>query len=120
MIDFDQPSGGAGVFDATPSRAVAELSTAVTRRVLIVGARYRLDDVLRRIALDLLGGSRPEDLPAAVSSWVRAAADDAVAAVCDDTLATLVEEIDARLAAAAPDVVRRLDDMAARRDAGIL
>jgi hypothetical protein len=110
----------AAVRGDNPSPAVAELTSAVTHRVVRVGARYRLDGVLRRIAMDLLGGSGPDELPTAVSSWVQAATDAAVAAVCDTSLAALVEEIDAQLAKAPADVVRRLDDMATRHDAGII
>lgn len=103
-----------------PSPAVAELTSAVTRRVARVGARYRLDGVLRRIAMDLLGGSRPDELPVAVSDWVETATDAAVAAVCDTSLAALVEAIDAQLVKAPADVVRRLDDAAMRHDAGMV
>lgn len=109
----------AEVLDDHP-KAIANLSSTVNRRVIRVGARYQLDTALRRIAIDLLGGSRPDELPTAMSAWVQAATDAAVAAVCDTSLAALVEAIDAQLAKAPVDVVRRLDDMATRHDAGII
>jgi hypothetical protein len=106
--------------DGLTATAPRQLPLSVRGRVRRVGADYRLEGELRLIAIDLLGVARADELPLAMASWVQTATGAAVAAVRDATLAALVEAIDAQLASAPADVVRRLGDAASRHDAGII
>ncbi|HEY3524544.1 MAG TPA: hypothetical protein VGK63_12665 [Candidatus Limnocylindrales bacterium] len=107
-----------------PERSVASETDRATpgigRRALRVGARGRLESELRAIALDLLGPFPSDELPADVAMWIDAAAESAVTSVCDASLSRLIEALDTRRATAPPIVLRRLDDAAARHDAGII
>ena len=99
---------------------VRRLSPRLARRVAAVAARARLERELRAIALDLLGPADPARLPAATRAWVDSATDDAVGAVRDLSLATLVERLDAVVATAPAEVVTRLDEAADRVAAGLV
>ena len=81
-------------------------------------ARSRLETDMREIAVDLLGGSQPGELPTDCSEWLAAAIEATVTRVCDASLGALAEALDARLAAAPPGFVQRLRDAEARHDAG--
>jgi uncharacterized protein (DUF2249 family) len=98
---------------------VRRLSPRLARRVTAVAARARLERELRSIALDLLGPADPARLPAATRAWVDAATEEAIGAVRDLSLATLVERLDAVVATAPPDVMTRLDEAADRVAAGL-
>ncbi|HET7026760.1 MAG TPA: DUF2249 domain-containing protein [Candidatus Limnocylindrales bacterium] len=96
------------------------LSPRLVRRVDHTRARARLEDQLRSIALDLLGPSDRELLPAESAAWVEEAADRAVEAVRDASLTVLVERLEASLAAAPPTVAERLEEATERQEAGIV
>ncbi|MEO8246141.1 MAG: hypothetical protein ABI622_03385 [Chloroflexota bacterium] len=89
------------------------------RRATRVMARGRLQDELRAIVLDMLGPCEPDELPAAVAAWVDGATDRAVSAVCDRSVEALVEALESAVAGAPRDVLVRLDQAAARHDAGL-
>ncbi len=120
---LDGPARWAGMLrrlrpDDDPA-PVRRLSPRLARRVAVVEASARLERELRAIVLDLLGPADPARLPAATRAWVDGAADEAVGAVRDLSLATLVERLDAAVAAAPPEVVRQLDEALDRVSVGI-
>lgn len=82
-------------------------------------ARARLYSELRLIALDLLAPCDPDELPVEMSAWVECAAGRAASAVCDTTMSSLIRSLESSLAGAPAEFVRRLDQVAIRRDAGI-
>jgi hypothetical protein len=83
-----------------------------------VGARRRLEDELRAIAVDLLGPNEADEFPAACTTWIAIATKAAVSKVCDTTLEALVRELDARLADVPPDVIRQLRRARLRHEIG--
>ncbi|HET7026393.1 MAG TPA: hypothetical protein VFI28_01740 [Candidatus Limnocylindrales bacterium] len=90
------------------------------RRAIRIGARDRLRSELRAIAIDLLGPFASDELPSDVSAWIDGATESAVASVCDASLSGLIDALESRRAVAPAAVVQRLDDAAARHDAGIV
>lgn len=105
-----------------PARLIPQwtmLSPRANRRVITIMARTRLRDDLRSIVFDVLGLSEPRDLPADTAAWVNSAAEVVAGAVCDASVSTLLETIDAALAEAPPKVVVGLADAAIRHNAGI-
>lgn len=93
--------------------------TRMARRVTAIAARSRLERELRAIVLDLLGPADPAWLPEATRTWVDSTTGDAVEAVCDESLATLVKHLDAVMATAPRDVRMRLDAAAEQVTAGL-
>jgi hypothetical protein len=81
-------------------------------------ARARLRGDLRSLVFDVLGRNEPRDLPAETSAWLDSAAEIAAGAVCDTSVNTLLETIDATLADAPPTVIAELADSAIRHNAG--
>lgn len=102
------------------SAPVRRLSPRLARRVSATEARARLGADLRSIALDLIGSPDPAALPPGPARWARDAADEAVAAVRDQSLSALVERLDAILATAPADVSHCLDEAADRQEAGLI
>jgi hypothetical protein len=90
------------------------------RRAIRIGAHDRLRSELRAIAIDLLGPFASDELPSDVSAWIDGATESAVASVCDASLSGLIDALESRRAAAPAAVLHRLDDAAARHDAGIV
>ena len=107
-----------GASQALP--AARPLTPRLVRRVARTRARARLAGDLRAIALDLLGPSDPHALPAESAAWVEEAADRAVEAVRDASLTVLVDRLEAIMAGAPPAVAERLEEAAARQEAGIV
>ncbi len=99
---------------------VRRLSPRLARRVTATGARSRLTDEMRSIALDLIGPSDPAALPASAAAWVETAVAEAVEAVGDLSLARLVERLDSVLASAPPEIAHRVDAVLDCQEAGIL
>jgi len=97
---------------------VAERSPFLARSLARTGARSRLEAELRAIAVDLLGGCQPGELPNECADWLATTVEAAVTRVCDASLAALAETLSSRLAAAPPGVAPRLRDAEARNDAG--
>lgn len=100
--------------------AARQLTSRLARRVAAVAARARLERELRLLALDLLGPADPARLTPDVRTWIDGATDEAVGAVRDLLLATLVERLDEALETAPPDVLARLEEAADRMAAGIV
>ena len=100
------------------SETSVALSPQLARSVSRTAARSRLERELRSIAVDLLGGSNPGELPDDCGRWLATTVDAAIAGVCDASLRSLLEALDAQLAVAPPPVARRLADAELRHDAG--
>lgn len=94
------------------------LAPGLARKVTRVGAKGRLEDQLRSIAIDLLGPNESDEFPAACADWVATTTEAAVAKVTDSALEALVRGLDSLLVAVPPDVARHLDRANARREAG--
>lgn len=94
--------------------------SGVARHVRGVAARARLEDVLRSIAVDLLGSTGSDELPTACADWVDATTRDAASGVSEAALDGLIRVLDSRLLDAPPSVARRLDEARLRRDAGFI
>jgi len=104
--------------DSHPS--ISRPARRMGSRAVRIGAHDRLRSELRSIAIDLLGPFASDELPSDVSTWIDAATEGAVASVCDASLSGLIDALESRRAAAPPAVLHRLDDAAARHDAGIV
>jgi hypothetical protein len=96
------------------------LVSGLARSLARVGARERLDRELRLLAVDLLGPSASDELPADCSAWMAAAIESAVRGVSEASLSALVETLEAQLAAAPPGIARRLNEARIRHDAGFI
>lgn len=94
-------------------------SRLIARRVTVTAAHSRLERELRSIVLDLLGPADPAWLPADTRAWVDSTTGEAVEAVCDASLASLVEHLDAVIATAPADVISRLDEATDQVTAGL-
>jgi hypothetical protein len=111
---------------SSPSLAVLKrprtdhMARTVAARAMRVGARRRLETELRAIAVDLLGPFESDELPPGLATWVDVTAERAVSAVCDESLAALIEALESRIMSAPPAFVESLDAVAARHDAGIV
>lgn len=105
-------------YDEQPA-PVRRLSPLLARRVGTTNARNRLAGELRSIAIDLLGPSDPHTLAPEATTWVEQAADEAVLAIGDLSLAQLVERLDAILERAPTAVAGRLNAAADRQEAGV-
>jgi hypothetical protein len=96
------------------------MARTVAARAMRVGAKSRLETELRAIAVDLLGPFQSDELPPGLAAWVDTTTERAVATVCDESLAALIQALESRVMSAPPAFVESLDDVAARHDAGIV
>lgn len=101
-----------------PVRGPSPVPCSVARHVSRVAAFARLEDELRSIAVDLLGPSESDELPAACADWVAATTEAAVSDICETALNRLVQALDSLLVGVPPDVASRLDEARVRHDAG--
>jgi hypothetical protein len=113
-----RPAEGRPAIRATLIRTTAEPSPLVARSLARTGARSRLETELRAIAVDLLGGCQPGELPNDCAEWLATTVEAAVTRVCDSSLADLTEALEARLDAAPRGIARRLEEAEVRHDAG--
>jgi hypothetical protein len=117
MTGFDQAGLGA---PAEATGTPPPVSVWMARSIVRSHARGRLEAELHSIAVDLLGRCQPDELGGECGAWVAATIDEAVARVCESSLAALAETLDSRLDAAPPGVARRVHEAAVRHDAGYL
>lgn len=101
-----------------PNRRHDSAASGLARRVTRVGARRRLEDELRSIAIDLLGPNESDEFSAACADWVATTTEAAVSRVSDAALDALVDRLDSLYVVVPPDVARHLDRAKARHEAG--
>ena len=92
----------------------------MTRRIVRVEAKGRLEGELRSIAIDLLGPNESDEFPAACADWVATTTEAAVFRVSEAALAALVHELDSLIDAVPREVARQLERARARHEAGFV
>ena len=101
-----------------PDQRHESATSGLARRVTRVGAKRRLEDELRSIAIDLLGPNESDEFSAACADWVATTTEAAVSRVSDAALEALVHRLDSLYVAVPPDVARHLERAKARHQAG--
>jgi hypothetical protein len=117
-MPMTEPKDGGQAIRPVLGQTRPKLSPLMSRSLARTEARSRLETELRAIAIDLLGGCQPDELPSDCAAWLATTVEAAVTRVVDSSLSALAEALDFRLGGAPRRVVRRLDDAEVRRDAG--
>lgn len=120
LMEPGASSGMSATVHGAPIDDEGSLSPMMQPRVARAMAWSRLHGALRAITIDILGPCEPQDLPDELAAWVNGAAETAATAVCERSLAALIQSLETSIALAPRGVVHQLNVAALRYNVGVV